>query len=173
MSSTNLLVVPSCPKSLSHSTNGIYLYPTRGIRLHPTRGVCLHPTRGVCSYPTRGVRLHITRGVQTLPLRTITIRRTHVASTVNNLTEGWKPKYPIYLFHSKADEVVPLSNAESAYQKMRTDANPDIVKYTYVNKGGHVESGKTFYFALFGKCYEQLGVEAIAGGEEAWKKFKP
>ena len=68
---------------------------------------------------------------------------------------------------------MPLSNAESAYQKMRTDDNPDIVKYTYVNKGGHVESGKTFYFALFGKCYEQQGVEAIAGGEEAWKKFKP
>ena len=54
MSSTNLLVVPSCPKSLSHSTNGIH------------------------SYPTRGVRSHITRGVQTLLLRTITIRRTHV-----------------------------------------------------------------------------------------------
>ena len=97
----------------------------------------------------------------------------YTASTVNNLTEGWKPKYPIYLFHSKADEVVPLSNAESAYQKMRTDDNPDIIKYTYVNKGGHVESGKTFYFAFFGKCYEQQGVEAIAGGEEAWKKFKP
>ena len=62
MSSTNLLVVPSCPKSLSHSTNGIHS--------HPTRGVCLHPTRGV--------RLYITRGVQTLLLRTITIRRTHV-----------------------------------------------------------------------------------------------
>ncbi|GAB6977072.1 alpha/beta hydrolase [Prevotella falsenii] len=97
----------------------------------------------------------------------------YTASTVNNLTEGWKPKYPIYLFHSKVDEVVPLSNAESAYQKMRTDDNPNIIKYTYVEKGGHVKSGSTFYFALFGKCYEQQGVEAIAGGEDAWKKFNP
>ena len=97
----------------------------------------------------------------------------YTALTVNNLTEGWKPKYPIYLFHSKVDEVVPVSNAESAYKKMRTDENPDIIKYTYVSKGNHVDNGSAFYFSFFGSSYEEMGINAIAGGEETWKKFKP
>ena len=97
----------------------------------------------------------------------------YTALTVNNLTEGWKPKHPIYLFHSKVDEVVPLSNAESAYQKMRTDDNPDIIKYTYLNKGAHVDNGTSFYFSFWGASYEEKGVNAIAGGAETWKKFKP
>lgn len=97
----------------------------------------------------------------------------YTALTVNNLTEGWKPKHPIYLFHSKVDEVVPISNAESAYQKMRTDANPTIIKYTYTDKGNHGGSGRSFYFAVLGKSYEEMGVNAIAGGEESWNKFKP
>ena len=97
----------------------------------------------------------------------------YTALTVNNLTEGWKPKHPIYLFHSKVDEVVPISNAESAYQKMRTDANPTIIKYTYTDKGNHGDSGSSFYFSFWGQSYEEMGVNAIAGGEESWNKFKP
>ena len=97
----------------------------------------------------------------------------YTALTVNNLTEGWKPKHPIYLFHSKVDEVVPISNAESAYQKMRTDANPTIIKYTYTDKGNHGGSGRSFYVAFLGKSYEEMGVNAIAGGEESWNKFNP
>ena len=97
----------------------------------------------------------------------------YTALTVNNLTEGWKPKHPIYLFHSKVDEVVPISNAESAYQKMRTDANPTIIKYTYTDKGNHGGSGRSFYFAILGQSYEEMGVNAIAGGEESWNKFNP
>ena len=97
----------------------------------------------------------------------------YTALTVNNLTEGWKPKHPIYLFHSKVDEVVPISNAESAYQKMRTDANPTIIKYTYTDKGNHGGSGRSFYFAILGQSFEEMGVNAIAGGEESWNKFNP
>ena len=95
------------------------------------------------------------------------------ALNVNNLTENWKPKYPIYLFHSKVDEVVPIGNAESAYQRMRTDKNPNIIKYTYVESGGHIMSGLAFFFAIFGKSYEQKAVEAIAGGERTWNLFNP
>lgn len=95
------------------------------------------------------------------------------AVTINDLTEGWKPQYPIYLFHSKTDEVVPVENAESVYQKLRTDTTPNIIKYTYVSKGGHASNGSTFFFAFFGSSYEELGVRAIAGGEETWNNFKP
>jgi hypothetical protein len=97
----------------------------------------------------------------------------YTAISVNDLTEGWKPKYPIYLFHSWADEVVPIGNAESAYQKMRTDANPNIIKYTYLSKGSHVDNGSSFYFSFWSKSYEEKGVDAIAGGEETWNKFNP
>ncbi len=75
--------------------------------------------------------------------------------------------------YSKVDEVVPISNAESAYQKMRTDANPTIIKYTYTDKGNHGGSGRSFYFAFLGQSYEEMGVNAIAGGEESWNKFNP
>ena len=68
---------------------------------------------------------------------------------------------------------MPVENAESVYQKLRTDATPNIIKYTYVSKGGHVSNGSTFFFAFFGSSYEELGVNAIAGGEETWNKFKP
>lgn len=97
----------------------------------------------------------------------------YTAISVNDLTEGWKPKYPIYLFHSRVDEVVPIGNAESAYQKMRTDANPNIIKYTYLSKGSHVDNGSSFYFSFWSKSYEEKGVDAIAGGEETWNQFKP
>ena len=97
----------------------------------------------------------------------------YTALTVNNLTEGWKPQYPVYLFHSKVDEVVPISNAESAYEKLRTNRRPDLVKRTYLDKGNHTDNGTAFYFSWWGKCYEEKAVEAIAGGEDAWRKFNP
>ena len=97
----------------------------------------------------------------------------YAALAENNLTEGWKPKYPIYLLHSRTDEVVPIANAESAYNNMRTDAKPNIIKYTYLNKGNHGDTGKAFYFSVIGKCYEVRGIDAIVGGEETWNKFNP
>ena len=56
---------------------------------------------------------------------------------------------------------------------MRTDANPTIIKYTYTDKGNHGDSGSSFYFSFWGQSYEEMGVNAIAGGEESWNKFKP
>ena len=97
----------------------------------------------------------------------------YAALAENNLTEGWKPKYPIYLLHSRTDEVVPIANAESAYNNMRTDANPNIIKYTYLNKGNHGDTGKAFYFSIIGKCYEVKGIDAIVGGADSWNKFNP
>ena len=40
----------------------------------------------------------------------------------NDLTKGWTPKRPIYLFHGKRDMVVPYANSEAV-----KEAFPDKV----------------------------------------------
>lgn len=42
----------------------------------------------------------------------------------NDLTEGWQPRHPIYLFHYRQDEVVPFSNCEAALSAFA--GNPSV-----------------------------------------------
>lgn len=95
------------------------------------------------------------------------------ALSVNDLTQGWQPQYPIYLFHSTDDEVVPYANAEVAVQKLNNPAKPKMVKLQPISKKNHVDNGQSFYFAVFSDPYETKGMKAILGGEAEWNKFNP
>ena len=39
----------------------------------------------------------------------------------NDLTKGWSPKHPIYLYHSPYDRVVPCANADALLSSMGTE----------------------------------------------------
>lgn len=39
----------------------------------------------------------------------------------NDLTKGWSPKHPIYLYHSPCDRVVPCANADALLSSMGTE----------------------------------------------------
>lgn len=99
----------------------------------------------------------------------------YTALTINDLTQAWQPRHPIYLFHSKDDEVVPYANAESALSRLNTTSNPSMVKLGTVTGKTHVDNGQTFYISLnpFKTCYEEQGMTAIVGGEDAWNNFNP
>ena len=48
----------------------------------------------------------------------------------NSLTEGWRPKAPIYMTHAKADACVPVECAEAAVKKLRkAGANISLTIY--------------------------------------------
>lgn len=38
----------------------------------------------------------------------------HLALSYNNLTRGWNPEHPLYLYHSVNDKAVPVCNRSSA-----------------------------------------------------------
>ena len=65
------------------------------------------------------------------------------ALEMNNLTRGWMPQHPMFVFHAEKDEVVPFVNYESA-----SAAFPGKYfkgkKYTK-SDGTHVTTGTTFY----------------------------
>lgn len=45
----------------------------------------------------------------------------------NDLTTGWQPQHPMYLFHYRQDEVVPFSNCEAALAAFRGNPNVHFV----------------------------------------------
>ena len=56
----------------------------------------------------------------------------------NSVSEGWHPKGPIYLSHSKTDTYVPIECAEEAVRKLRkAGANISLITYP----GGHYTVG--------------------------------
>ena len=60
----------------------------------------------------------------------------------NSVTDGWRPKAPIYLFHSTSDITVPLECSESALKKLRK-AGGNVVLYKY--PGDHYTVGYTYF----------------------------
>jgi len=71
----------------------------------------------------------------------------HHALSYNDITKGWNPQHPLYLFHSYNDNVVPLSNRISAYLSFG-----DVVKR--LNPSSH-------------RDHTDTGVEFLTGGSES------
>ncbi|MCL2502524.1 MAG: hypothetical protein FWE99_05265 [Bacteroidales bacterium] len=72
-------------------------------------------------------------------------KKLHPFLVLNSVSEGWKPKAPIYLFHSSKDTFVPHECAEAALKKLRK-AGGDIVLFSY--PGDHGTVGVTFLLRL-------------------------
>jgi hypothetical protein len=64
----------------------------------------------------------------------------------NDLTTGWTPKHPIYLFHGKSDQIVPYANAQAV-----VDAFPADKVTLYTEKFGlddHQKSCLQFFLHM-------------------------
>ena len=63
----------------------------------------------------------------------------------NSVSQGWRPKAPIYLSHCATDTYVPIACAEAAVRNFRRlGTNVSFVTYP----GNHNSVGVTFYFRL-------------------------
>ncbi|MCL2727254.1 MAG: hypothetical protein FWD56_02585 [Bacteroidales bacterium] len=70
------------------------------------------------------------------------LKKLHPLLSENSVTEGWRPKAPIYLSHSKSDAVVPVASAEAALSKFRkAGANISLITYP----GDHYTVGYTYF----------------------------
>ncbi len=84
-----------------------------------------------------------------------------MALTMNDLTTlfSWKPKHPMFVFHSTRDEVVPFDNYRWALSTFFNQYFKGIMYET--NTYTHVSTGKAFYAA----GYEEDFVNAILNNE--------
>jgi pimeloyl-ACP methyl ester carboxylesterase len=62
-----------------------------------------------------------------------------------DLTSGWSPTTPIWLFHAKKDDTVPVACLEKLLDNM--EGNPNI-SYYIKPSGNHHESGTDFYTSV-------------------------
>ncbi|MCL2502664.1 MAG: alpha/beta hydrolase [Bacteroidales bacterium] len=70
------------------------------------------------------------------------LKKLHPLLPLNSVSEGWRPKAPIYLYHSKSDVIVPFANAEVALRKLRrVGANISLVSYP----GDHYTVGYLYF----------------------------
>jgi len=60
----------------------------------------------------------------------------------NSVTQGWRPKGPIFLIHSNADVIVPVECAEAALVKLRK-AGGEVVLHKY--PGDHYTVGYLYF----------------------------
>lgn len=67
----------------------------------------------------------------------------HLAIEHNNLTTGWMPGHPLYLYHSTGDEVVPFENYLAASRHFGEQAT--LYPSTY--NGYHVDTGMEFFMS--------------------------
>ena len=73
----------------------------------------------------------------------------------NNLTQGWLPQHPIFVFHSEADEVVPFvnyQNAELAFSQ--TGYFRGIILKD--SSATHKNSGSMFYLVKEGSYFKSI-----------------
>jgi len=69
-------------------------------------------------------------------------KKLHKYLPENSVTEGWRPKAPIFLVHSNEDIIVPVECADVALKKLRK-AGADITLYKY--PGDHYTVGYLYY----------------------------
>ena len=64
----------------------------------------------------------------------------------NSVSEGWKPKAPIYMTHCTSDETVPIECSEAAVKKLRR-AGANVSYNTY--PGNHISVGAVWFIKRF------------------------
>lgn len=67
----------------------------------------------------------------------------------NSLVE-WRPKSPIFLYHSTYDDYIPQYNAQEAYEYFKKHSSAKI-EADFDNYGSHLQGAIDFYFKLFEK----------------------
>ena len=72
----------------------------------------------------------------------IEFKKLHALLVENSVSEGWRPKAPIYLTHSKEDGLAPLENAEAAVKKLRR-AGANVAFSSY--PGDHENAGIVYF----------------------------
>ena len=70
------------------------------------------------------------------------LKRVQSVMKENSVSEGWRPKAPIYMTHSQDDGLSPLENAEAALKKLRK-AGANVSFSTY--PGNHENAGIVFF----------------------------
>ena len=71
-----------------------------------------------------------------------TIKKFHPLLVENSVTEGWRPKAPIYITYATADAIIPAACAESAAKKLRkAGGNVSCTGYP----GDHYTVGYLFF----------------------------
>lgn len=76
-----------------------------------------------------------------LPTKRGVMEDLHLALASNDVTDGWKPRHTILLFHSNVDNVVPYANAQRAVAKLGKWA----VLHTADLEHDHGDSGVDFF----------------------------
>ncbi|MCL2727255.1 MAG: hypothetical protein FWD56_02590 [Bacteroidales bacterium] len=72
-------------------------------------------------------------------------KKLHPFLVLNSVSEGWRPKAPIYLYHATTDTYVPRECAEAAITKLRkAGANISLISYP----GDHFTVGYYFMYRL-------------------------
>lgn len=67
----------------------------------------------------------------------------HLALEHNNLTSGWIPSHPVFLYHSTGDEVVPFDNYLAASKQF----GEQVKFYPSMINGGHVNTGMEYFLS--------------------------
>ena len=82
----------------------------------------------------------------------------HLALEDNNVTRGWMPQHLICLYHSTADDVVPMQNCTSA----QTAFGEKTEFYASAANGNHPDTGTEFYTSTAREdCLRKLANQAI------------
>ena len=79
----------------------------------------------------------------------------HDALEQNNLSQGWQPQHPIFVFHSEKDEVVPLVN----YEKVELAFSPTSFFRGIINKSSvanHKNTRTIFYLVKEGFYFKSI-----------------
>jgi hypothetical protein len=85
----------------------------------------------------------------------------------NNLLTGWTPTYPMVVFHSKYDEVVPYSNYENAKKAFSNTTMFHGVIYNTRMILKHYDVGLIFYALYLSKyAYSILNNKAYTLEQE-------
>ena len=74
------------------------------------------------------------------------LKKLHPYLKENSVSEGWRPKAPIYITHSGKDSYVPIANVEVAVTKLRR-AGADVSYNVY--PGTHIVVGMVFLLRAF------------------------
>ena len=81
----------------------------------------------------------------------------HIALEHNNLTSGWMPAHPVFLYHSTGDDVVPYDNYLCAANLFGEQAT----LYPSTMNGNHVDTGSEFL--MLNNRIEAISLLASAG----------